>query len=72
MTKDDLAKLLLECEVEFMWCESHWGSDYTEIRARLKAAAAEIAASDEPGAPHEWETIDGKPLHCATCRCHDL
>lgn len=25
----------------------------------------------EPPAGHEWETVDGEPLHCATCRCHE-
>lgn len=49
MTRGELAELLLECEREFEMCESHWGSDYTDIRTRLKAAAAETAEdSDEP------------------------
>lgn len=53
MTKGELAELLLECELEFEMCESHWGSDYTDIRARLKAAAAETAAETAVGM--DWQ-----------------
>lgn len=48
MTNDELARLLLECGSEFEMCESHWGSDYTDIRTRLKAAAAELQSAAEP------------------------
>jgi hypothetical protein len=46
VTNQDIRALLLQCEEEFMWCETHWGSDYTKLRAALTVAAASLP--DEP------------------------